>query len=77
MTEQNTRIVFRCPVCGGNIHHERVDDGKDVGRITENGEYEFLSSKSNGHDRIFCAVDDDHEIPDDLHEAALEIADAR
>lgn len=56
------RSPFVCPICGASLMYERIDDGTTILRIDKAGEIEEVSVDSNGSTRIYCGVDETHEI---------------
>lgn len=64
---------YMCPVCKGEIIHERVDDGITQNLITYDGEVKELINKSDGYDSIYCTIDKNHSIPSDLQEEILDL----
>lgn len=68
---------YMCPICGGPLGHERVDDGMIINKITDLGDkidiYE-VHNKSNGYDLVYCWNHRlSHRIPDDLKDATLDL----
>jgi len=48
---------FKCPICGGPLGYERVDDGMIINKITDDGkevDIKEIHNKSNGYELIFC-----------------------
>ena len=67
---------FTCPICGGPLGYERVDDGMIINKITEldNGETDVyeIHNKSNGYELVFCWDHKfSHKIPDALKDNVL------
>lgn len=72
-TKEELKMKYKCPVCGSNLQHERVDDGFTINEISPTGEVEMLNEKSNGYDRVFCSKDEEHKINDELRDAVFKL----
>ena len=68
-----TKKQLLCPVCGSPIRVKRVDDGESVIEINEEGLWTEIGADSNGYTSVYCSKDEEHDLPEDLKEAALEI----
>ncbi len=69
----------KCPVCGGELIYHRVDDGesKVIIRKEEDGHLsaEEIGSDSNGSTRVYCNTDESHDIPVELWDEVVLIAE--
>lgn len=69
-------MKIECPVCKAQLEHKRRDDGVIINRINVDGSgVKEIANKSNGYDQIYCSADESHELPSELQEIALNIAD--
>jgi len=66
-------MKFECPVCKAELVHKRIDDGFDTHRIHRNGKVEFITSKSNGCEDVYCSKNADHKIPAKLAAAVIDL----
>lgn len=64
---------FKCPVCGAELLHNRIDDGEILNRITRQGVVEEICNDSNGFDLVYCSLDKYHKLPDKLVEKVLNL----
>ena len=55
-----------CPVCGGRLLYDRIDDGHIKAEIISNSEVVTLENESDGSTRVYCSQDGSHKIPDAL-----------
>ena len=60
-------FTLKCPSCGSNIKHTRIDDGSEATTFQPDGEVvvDGCHSKSNGYDKVECTSCDE-EIPDGM-----------
>jgi len=69
----------KCPVCGSVLIYHRIDDGesKVIIKKEEDGHLscEEIGSDSNGSTKVYCSNDDRHEIPNDLWDEVVLIAE--
>lgn len=66
-------MKYECPVCKADLIHKRIDDGVEIHRINKNGKVKLLDSSSDGCDEVYCSKNTNHEIPEELYEAVLDI----
>lgn len=65
-----------CPVCGGTLRYERLDDGIAIVDIKADGSgVEEIGSESDGTTRVYCTVDDTHKIDDATWNDAIALAE--
>ena len=54
-----------CPVCGGTLRYERLDDGISIVDIKADGSgIDYFRSWSDGSTIVYCITDDTHKIDD-------------
>lgn len=69
-------MKIECPVCKAQLEHKRRDDGVILNLINKDGSgVKEVGNRSDGYDQIYCSADESHELPEELQEKALEIAD--
>lgn len=66
-------MKIECPVCKAELIHKRVDDGCDVWLIKKNSAKKFITSKSDGYDKVYCSKNANHKIPSVLEDRVIEI----
>jgi hypothetical protein len=69
---EDVGLTLKCPSCGSNVKHLRVDDGSEGTTFQPNGDVvvDDCFSKSNGSDTVEC-VSCDEEIPDNMQEIII------
>tara|TARA_Y100000034_G_scaffold123747_1_gene170996 strand:- start:760 stop:969 length:210 start_codon:yes stop_codon:yes gene_type:complete len=63
---------LKCPLCGEPLMFKRVEDGFTLYEVKEDS-IEEIASNSNGWKRVYCSMDEDHEISEDIIEKVLEM----
>lgn len=70
---ENKKSPFVCPICGANIKYERIDDGTTTLIIDKAGEFKDVSVDSKGSTRVYCSVDETHEISDSKQDLIIRL----
>lgn len=68
-------MEFKCPICGSDLQHERVDDGFVINKITPTGEVEVLKEASHGHNHVYCSKEPSHNLSDELRNAVFKLVE--
>lgn len=70
---ENKKSPFVCPICGANIKYERIDDGTTTLIIDKAGEFKDVFVDSKGSTRVYCSVDETHEISDSKQDLIIRL----